>query len=67
MLYFISIQLIIYPVKPGLQSPHAGIIFQLLTLYLFIETLCFAGWIAKQGNGSILPAIVFIPLVFLLA
>jgi hypothetical protein len=51
-------------------------IFQLLAIYLFIATPCFAGWIANGGKwedvgipvfGSILLAIVFIPLVFLLA
>lgn len=51
-------------------------IFQLLTIYLFFATPCFASWIANGGKwedvgipviGSVLFAIVFIPLVFLLA
>jgi hypothetical protein len=51
-------------------------IFQLLAIYLFVATPCFAGWIANSGKwedvgipviGSILLASVFIPLVFLFA
>jgi hypothetical protein len=51
-------------------------LFQLLAIYLFAATPCFAGWIANGGKweevgipaiGSILLASIFTLLVFFLA
>ena len=51
-------------------------LFQLLTLYLFAATPCFAGWMANGGTredigipilGSVLLTLMFLPLVFFFA